>query len=103
MTAAPRSPKAGEHAGRTDSDGLESARGRQSGNPVDHFEVERGSIRREPDLRVSVEDVSFAERELVVRVQLTLVGAKVHEGDIKTNSGRDRRISLDDELLNTLA
>jgi len=48
-------------------------------------------------------DVSFADRELVVRVQLSAVNGKTVEGDIKTNSGQDRRVSLDDSLLNTLS
>jgi len=48
------------------------------------------------------EDVSFVDRELIVRVQLISVGGKVSEGSVKTDSGQDRRVSLDDGLMKIL-
>ena len=43
------------------------------------------------------QDVSFLERELVVRVQLVEVGGVTSEGEIKTRSGQDRVVALDDD------
>lgn len=69
--------------------------------PLFHMAVHTG-MRRGELCGIRWEDVSFTERELVVRVQLTSIGGKVSEGAIKTDSGQDRRVSLDDSLMDTL-
>jgi len=47
-------------------------------------------------------DVDFTRRELTVRQQRVQVGKTVLEGNVKTDSGQDRRVSLGSEAIGAL-
>ncbi|GAA3736270.1 hypothetical protein GCM10022239_10210 [Leifsonia bigeumensis] len=63
----------------------------------------RTGLRRGELCGLRWQDVSFTDRELVVKVQLIEVGGVNFEGEIKTSSGQDRVVSLDDGLVDALA
>lgn len=63
----------------------------------------RTGLRRGEVCGLRWQDVSFTDKELVVRVQLVEAGGAVTEGEIKTKSGQDRVVALDDALVDALA